>query len=141
LALQQRLGNGGAIELHEGTGGAVAVPVDDSSDLRLAGPRRTSQQNGDLQRCDAHDPLEYRSQRMAGAEHVLRLEGPPERQCWIGPIRLRGGKATESAPGANRAGCPGLLGFVRRPLWHDCSRPPIADMMCRPTIGCRVAIS
>ena len=88
LALQQRLGDGGAVDRQERPGGPAAVLVDGAGDQLLAGAALAEDQHGDVLRGDPADRLvDLLHRRRAADEHVR--PGPARRRLVRRPRRAR----------------------------------------------------
>ena len=87
LALDQRLGNRGAVEFDERLRRARAVVVNDPSDLTLSGPGLARDQHVDVQRRDQRHLTKHLSHGHASPDDRLHLEGGSPGKGRVGPLR------------------------------------------------------
>ena len=134
LAFQQRLGQGGAVDLHERPVGAQAVVVDRAGDQLLAGAALAADQHGGVAVGDLLDEPVHLLHRVALADHVVhvepRLELASQPDVFVAqrrPLRLdhlvqldrlgdhRGDDVEQPQPGVEIIRPAGLLIDAQRP--------------------------
>ena len=114
LALEERLGEGAAIDGHEWTVGPAARRVDGAGDQLLPGARLALDEHRARRRGDARDNPVHIEHALGGADHPVR------RVLALGPLVISRGMVALSLAGD-------LVGNLHRAeLGHAC--PPLIDM-------------